>query len=173
MKKIAVFGTSASPPTIAHVLLLQYISSTANFDEILVIPTHTHPVKTNLIEYHHRLAMCKLAFSEIAKVKIDRIEFYLPKPSYTYKTLEKIIEKRPAKYSLILGSDNLNQESGWGENLEKALKLADPFIIDRNLIFNTSSTEVRELIKNNEKDKLSKLCPFLVLEYIDKNNLYK
>lgn len=172
MKKIVLFGLSANPPTMGHVLILQYISSIADFDEILVIPVYEHAVKDNLIEFHHRLEMCKLAFNNINKVSIDPIESFLSTPNYTFQTLNKLIETRPAEYSLVLGSDNLKSESGWGENLEKALNLVKPYYIERTLLFNTSSTEIREFIKNGNDFELFQVCPASVIKYIKENKLY-
>ncbi len=85
----------------------------------MVIPVFSHPVKTDLIEYYHRFKMCQLAMGHIPKVVIDPIESLLPSPSYTLQTVTELLKIRPAKYSLVIGSDNLLNTAAWGDNLEK------------------------------------------------------
>lgn len=172
MKKIAIYGISGNPIHIGHVMAIQYVSAVGGFDEILVIPAYVHPVKTDLVDYYHRFKMCQLGLGHIPKVIIDPIESLLPTPSYTLQTITELQKMRPARYSLVIGSDNLSNQAGWGTNLEKILKIVDPFILDRN-IYDVSSTQVRNLIKLNDQDKLSRLCPTSIIEYIKEHDLYQ
>lgn len=183
MDKIAVFGGSFDPPHIAHVLAVTYVAFTSDFDQVLVIPTYNHPNKSNLTDFYHRVRMCQLAFGHIPNLIIDTIESYLPIPSYTIQTLEALKQKRQADYRFVIGSDILFNLDLW-ENIDKVFELAPPFVLGRldydspeveNIkLPNISSTEVRNLLKDsNYNEKLTKIVPSRVLEYIKEYKLYE
>ena len=68
-------------------------------------------VQANIIELNLRLP-----FNTIGSLgfKASKIEFKLPKPSYTTDTLAHLTEKFPLiEFSLIMGADNLTNLHKW------------------------------------------------------------
>jgi len=50
------------------------------------------------------------------KVKVDDIEFSMPVPSYTIRTLDALKTREPGnRFSLVIGGDNLSQMLEWKE----------------------------------------------------------
>ena len=65
---IALFGSSANPPTVGHFRIVEYLHQNENFDEIWVMPVYTHIFKkTRKFEsYDDRLLMCKNSFEQLS-----------------------------------------------------------------------------------------------------------
>lgn len=185
MKKIGIMGGSFDPPHMGHVLAVTYTAMTGGFDEVLVIPTYVHPVKSaeprSMISFYHRAKMCQMAFGYIPKVIVDTIEGSLPTPSFTTQTLRALRERLNADYRFIIGSDILQHTDQW-EDFDEVLRLAPPFVIGRlgypgpddNIVMpGISSSGVRSLLKEARFGKtLSKVVPENILEYINEYGLY-
>jgi nicotinic acid mononucleotide adenylyltransferase len=78
-RRVCLFGTSANPPTgeVGHVGIVKALSGMNRFDEIRVLPVYQHMFsakRNQLLEYHHRIRMCELAFSGIAQVRVSMAE---------------------------------------------------------------------------------------------------
>lgn len=58
---IGVMGGSFNPIHLGHVLLAVTVRETKPVDEVVLVPVFKHPVKTDLLPYEDRLAMCRLA----------------------------------------------------------------------------------------------------------------
>jgi nicotinic acid mononucleotide adenylyltransferase len=68
VRKICLFGTSANPPTNAHVGVVEALMKLKEFDEIHILPVYSHTFhskRNQLIDYNHRVAMCEVAFQEL------------------------------------------------------------------------------------------------------------
>ena len=65
-RRIALYGLSANPPTIAHRNIVAHLCSQRLFDEIWVLPVYQHifDAKKNLESYEHRLAMCEISLTD-------------------------------------------------------------------------------------------------------------
>ena len=65
--------------------MVQQIKEKKGLDQILVIPTNRPPHKTaeDLVDNHHRLAMCQLVFPETEGYTVSDVEFQLGGQSYT------------------------------------------------------------------------------------------
>ena len=71
---------------------------------------------------------------------------------------------------LIMGSDNFNQMPNWKEY--NRIKNEYKYIVINRDKKDISSTEIRNMIKNNDEEVV-KYLPEEVYEYILENNLYK
>lgn len=186
MPRIAVYGGSFDPPHVAHLLAAAYALATGAFDELLVIPVFAHPFQKRLSAFEHRTTMCELAFAELERVTVSRIEEELPMPSRTLSTLEALKRQRPgAELSLIVGSDVLAETSKW-HAFDQVLRLAPAFVIGRSgyphpqasavALPAVSSTRVRELLACVEipgaLQELAQLVPARVLDYALRQHLY-
>lgn len=58
---IGVMGGSFNPIHLGHVLLAVTVRETKPVDEVVVVPVFKHPVKTDLLPFEDRLAMCEMA----------------------------------------------------------------------------------------------------------------
>lgn len=83
MKKIAIFGGSFNPPGLHHRHIVEELSASRQFDEVLVIPCGSRPDKptVNEVASTHRAAMTELAFGNIFGVRV--LLFDLKQNSYT------------------------------------------------------------------------------------------
>jgi nicotinate-nucleotide adenylyltransferase len=160
-----------------------------DFDAICFVVSPSNPLKNNaiLLDEHKRLALVKIATADKPYFWASDIEFTMKKPSYTYLTLRKMQSEFPENhYSLILGSDNIDEIFRW-KNHEEILENYTVFVyprgektakIDRkNVIYirspllDISSTMVRERIKRGES--VRDLLPEKVLEVVEKEHWYR
>lgn len=113
--KIGVFGGSFDPPHAAHLTLARSALQHLALDRLLILPTGQawHKQRT-LSPAHHRLAMAKLAFGDLARVAIDAREIDRPGPSYTIDTLREIAADWPgAELFLLIGEDQARNWQHW------------------------------------------------------------
>lgn len=80
IRRVCLFGTSANPPTGkgGHAGIVSFLASHSNnYDEVRVIPVYRHMFSSKrrqLIDFNHRLALCKLAFDGIPNVTVSDLE---------------------------------------------------------------------------------------------------
>ncbi|MBQ9630828.1 MAG: nicotinate (nicotinamide) nucleotide adenylyltransferase [Treponema sp.] len=132
--KIALFGGSFNPLHIGHAMLADTLVRELSYDKVLLIPTFIPPHKqlTNAASAEHRLgltnAFCKNSSNFIA----EPCEIERGGVSYTFDTLEYIIQKyKPdEKPGLIIGQENAAEFDKW-KNAEKIASMADIIIAQR------------------------------------------
>ncbi|MCT7951226.1 nicotinate-nucleotide adenylyltransferase [Ancylothrix sp. C2] len=123
MTKIALFGTSADPPTTGHQKILTWLSQ--HFDSVAVWASD-NPFKAHQTPLEHRQTMLWLLIEHITP-KPENITLY-PDLSHsrTIITVEQAKQKWPqAEFTLVIGSDLLNQLPRWyrAEDLLQQVKL--------------------------------------------------
>ena len=119
---ILYFGTF-NPVHVGHMIIGQYMLENTNARELWYVVTPQNPLKerSNLLPDRQRLHMVNLAIYDPYKIKSSDVEFDLPKPSYTAKTLAYLKELHPEKnFALVIGSDNLVNFHKW-KNYEAIL----------------------------------------------------
>lgn len=128
MNKIALFGTSADPPTVGHQTILSWL--TQHYDRVVVWASD-NPFKEHQTPLSDRTQMLRLAIEELNSP--DNISLH-PELShrYTLITVKRAREKwgDKAEYSLIIGSDILPQIASWYHSAE-LLKLVKLLIVPR------------------------------------------
>jgi nicotinate-nucleotide adenylyltransferase len=118
MKKVGLYGGSFNPIHIGHLTLANYLCEYKNFDEIWFLVTPINPWKEekDLWPDSLRLELVQLSIEGYSRFRASDFEFQLPRPSYTFHTLEALKERYPdIQFSLILGSDNWNRFDEWKE----------------------------------------------------------
>lgn len=159
-------------------------------DEVWLMVSPRNPLKeqAGLLPEAERLDMARLAAGEVAGVRASDFEFSLPRPSYTWRTLEALRAAFPATaFSLIIGADNWQHFDRWarpdyirahhkllvyprpGYPLD-ASALPDGVDLLGAPVFDVSSTRVRKLLREN--GDVSRLVPAPVLRYIKERHLY-
>ena len=68
-----IYGLSANPPTKAHYEIIQTISTKGG--DLTCVPSYKHPVKTNLIDFDHRVNMLRTMIGDsLPNVYVSEIE---------------------------------------------------------------------------------------------------
>jgi len=189
--RIGILGGSFDPPHLGHELLALSFLALEPLDELWVVPCANHAYKSSLTPFAHRLSMCRLAFGRLQQVSVLDIENHLPPPNFTIQTLKAIKSLRPdLKLLWGLGSDLIAGFASWHE-ADKLLDLSDFVIFEREhypmlvppllknarlhqgfILPDTSSTGLRDFLKNNNNQKCSFLDR-LIFAYIQQHGLYK
>lgn len=195
MKKVGLYFGTFNPIHIGHLIIANHMANYSDLAEVWFVVSPQNPLKdkNNLLTDHHRLAMVELAIEDNDKLKVSKIEFELPKPSYTVLTLQALKEKFPKyTFSLIMGEDNLCTIHKW-RNYEYILENYDVYVYPRAVqenendsknittparikmiqapVMNLSSTFIRSAIKDRKDVRYLLSAP--VLKYIDEMNFYK
>jgi len=115
LRRIGMFGGAFDPPHPAHVTLAQTAISQLQLDMLHVIPTgHAWHKAHNLTSAEHRLAMARLAFSELSPLEVDVREMKRSGPSFTVDTLRELHQENPdAQLYLVLGEDQAHALPTW------------------------------------------------------------
>ena len=118
--KIGVFGGSFDPPHAVHLALALSALQHLELDRLLIVPTgQAWHKKRTLSASHHRLAMARLGFADLARVAIDTREIERPGPSYTIDTLREIAADWPgADLFLLIGEDQARAWQQWHEGAQ-------------------------------------------------------
>ena len=121
-RRIGIFGGSFNPVHLGHTALAAYICEQGLVDEVWMMVSPQNPLKQNLelLDEQHRLAMLRLAVAPYPTLQACDFEFHLPRPSYTYHTLQALREAYPEHtFSLIIGEDNWQNFHRWyrGEDI--------------------------------------------------------
>ncbi|MBE9221285.1 nicotinate-nucleotide adenylyltransferase [Cyanobacterium stanieri LEGE 03274] len=114
--KIAIFGTSADPPTIAHKTILDYLSQ--KYDLIAVYASD-NPFKESQKSLYHRTKMLALLIEELNQESINNnVELATDiGDRRTIYTIEKAKKKwgQKADLTFVIGSDLAPQIFSWYE----------------------------------------------------------
>ena len=129
MKKIALFGTSADPPTVGHQTILRWLSQ--HYDRVVVWASD-NPFKQHQTPLSDRSEMLRLTISDINSSNNINLHPELS-DRYTLITVNKARANwgDEAEYSLIIGSDILPQIDSWYRS-EDLLKLVKVLIVPRS-----------------------------------------
>lgn len=193
MKHIGLYFGTFNPIHIGHLIIANHLAEQTDLDEVWMVITPQSPFKKkkNLLANHHRLELVYRAVEGFDKIKPCDIEFGLPTPNYTAKTLAVLTEKYPDKnFSLIMGEDNLKTFHKW-KNYEHILQTCQIYTCPRvgdgrvpeifkshphihftnTPIIEISATLIRDSIREN-KD-VRPLLSNAVWLYIDEMNFYR
>ncbi len=199
-KRYGFFGGSFNPVTKAHINLANIVLNKYNLDKVILVPMGDHYQKQNLINEKYRYEMLKIATKEQNKLEVSNIELNLPYSLSMVQAFQKIKESYPKVIPyFIIGADNIEKLIKL-PNLEVLAKTYNYIILERyktckkekitlNPILNNykahfnvleynpyekiSSTEVRDLLKNNNEKEILEMIEKEVYEYIKINKLYK
>ncbi len=111
MLKVALFGTSADPPTRGHLAILCWLSQ--HFDQVAVWASD-NPFKSHQTALDHRTEMLRLLISDL-DLPHPNIQVYPElSNSRTVITVERAQERwQSAEFTLVVGSDLVRQLPKW------------------------------------------------------------
>lgn len=199
-QRIGVFGGAFDPPHNAHVALAQAALAQFGLDSLYVIPTGQAWHKARALSAPgHRLAMTRLAFQDLPRVRVDDRELQRTGPTFTIDTLQALQAENPqAQLYLFLGADQFaafKQWHRWQEILDVAIIcIADRaqsmpaqnqidacpgrkqrfFTLELPLMA-VSATQIRQLMASGvaTAGKIDRLVPEPVARYISAHQLYR
>jgi nicotinate-nucleotide adenylyltransferase len=182
--KIAIFSGSFNPIHNGHLAIASEVLNEGIAEEVWFLVSPQNPLKkrTELIPEQQRLEMVLLAIENEPGMKASDIEFNLPRPSYTIRTLEKLKSDNPQhQFSLLIGGDNLAILHKWVEyeriigefglivyprpgfpiptdlNYQNTITLSAPLL-------DCSATEIRERVRSGMS--IADMVPEKVAKYL-------
>ena len=134
-----------------------------------------HKVNQQLLADHLRLELVRKAIAHNPQFKALDYEFQLPKPSYTWNTLQHLRHDYPTyRFTLLVGGDNWAAFDRWnhaedilanykivvyprlGQEIDKTILPANVSLLQTPLI-NVSSTDIRHRVE--QREDISRLVP--------------
>jgi nicotinate-nucleotide adenylyltransferase len=191
-KNIGLFFGSFNPIHMGHLIIAEFMATRTELQQVWFVVSPHNPLKVqaSLAKDFDRLHMVQLAIEDNPKLRVSKIEFSLPKPSYTIDTMTYLHEKYPQHhFSLIMGADNLRSISKWknydlllkrytihvynrkGSRLDKqTLEQGDIRMYDVPLL-DISATMIRQSLREGKSVRY--LVPDNVFEFLSGSRLYK
>jgi nicotinate-nucleotide adenylyltransferase len=191
MRNVGLFFGSFNPVHTGHMILANFMATQTELDEVWLVVSPQNPFKNQktLARDHDRAHLVHLAIGNTPKLRLSKVEFDLPKPSYTIDTLAVLRDSYPRyRFSLIMGSDNLVSLPKW-KNADIILRdyridvyrrpgstesvLADhPGVTVHDApLMHLSATYVRRCIR--EGKSIRYLVPDAVAEELERSALYR
>lgn len=121
MKRVGVFGGSFNPLHLGHLGIAKAVVEQGLADEVWLMVSPQNPLKQagDLLEEQQRFELAKAAVEDVPHILATNFEFALPRPSYTYATLEALEAAFPDHhFSLIIGGDNWAMFPKWANWVE-------------------------------------------------------
>ena len=167
MVKTGIFGGSFNPIHNGHISLARQLKEKAGLDEVWLMVSPQNPMKqqTDLLNDEARLKMARIALENEQGIIASDYEMHLPKPSYTWLTLQALSRDYPDRqFVLMMGGDNWAIFDKWYhaadilqnyqivvyprlDNYPVRKELPVSVTIVEAELLNISSTEIRQRIR--------------------------
>ena len=191
MKKTGLLFGSFNPIHIGHLMIAGYMYEFSDLDELWFVVSPHNPLKEQktLLADHHRLEMVNLAIENDSRFRSCNIEFKLPKPSYTIRTLTYLSDKYPEReFVIVSGTDIFPTFHKW-KNWEQLLEFYTFYVYPRPgsqdheltkhpsvTVYNAPMVEIsasfiREAIRDGKN--MSYFLPEQTFRYIQEMHFYK
>lgn len=192
-KRIGLFGGTFDPVHKGHLSIARAFLESSIINElwILLSPLPPHKQDDSQVSYELRLEMLTEAFSGFKDVRISTVEETLPRPSYTYKTVQFIKERNPElQFIFCMGEDSLVQFHNWKHHHEilkevnllvakrpgnTHLEVKDYILYKTHFVLHEPIEISSSQIKNSINDpfRLKEMLSDDVLKIIQREQLYK
>ena len=120
MQRIGIFGGSFNPIHVGHLAVAQKVIDQGLVDEVWLMVSPQNPLKqtaSDLAPEQDRLALTRAAVEDFPHIVAADFEMQLPRPSYTWRTMEALRQHYPEHaFSLIIGADNWVNFSRWAHH---------------------------------------------------------
>ena len=171
---IGIFGGSFNPIHTGHIALARALRRLAALDEVWLMVSPQNPLKqgrSDLLDDQLRYGLARIALHGETGIVASDYELHLPKPSYTWNTLQRLKADFPDHdFTLLIGADNWQLFPQWyhaqhilrdhrvvvyprrGSNVDKASLPDNVTLVDTPLL-DISSTEIRRRVAQGESIK--------------------
>ena len=142
-KRTGLFGGSFNPIHNGHISLAQQLKEQAGLDEVWLMVSPQNPLKQagDLLDDEQRLLMARLAVEQVEGIVVSDYEMHLPRPSYTWNTLEALKRDYPDRqFVLMIGGDKTGNISTVGIVLRISRPTTKSWSIPGRLAMLDSST---------------------------------
>lgn len=132
--RIGLLFGSFNPIHVGHLIISQFVLNQTDVEEVWFVVSPQNPLKSgvDLFNEDDRLRLVKESIKDQPKFKVCDIEYSMPRPSYTYNTLQTLGEKHPEhEFVVIMGADNLQHFDKWKEH-EQILLNYEIFVYHRD-----------------------------------------
>ena len=126
---VGLFGGTFNPIHLGHLAIARDALRLASLSSVWFLPCAVPPHKPlpHGVTDAHRLAMLRLALADTPSFRLCPVEFALPPPSYTLRTVEALQARYPAtRFVFIVGADSLQQLHTWHRPLDLLARI--PFL---------------------------------------------
>jgi len=187
---VGLFFGSFNPVHVGHLIIANWVLNETHVEKIWMVVSPQNPFKQeqDLLSDVDRLALVQKAVEDDHRIEVSDVEFQLPKPSYTSRTLSLFREKYAGNtFFLIMGSDNFQGLHKWKDvesivsNHTILIFQRPAFEVENNInaqieilkapMLEISSTNIRDLIKNQKSIRY--LVPEKVRKEIERKLYYK
>ena len=185
--KIGIFGGSFNPIHTGHIALARQLLTLAGLDEVWLMVSPQNPLKQgrdDLLDDQLRYQMARLALHGEEGIVACSYELNLPRPSYTWNTLQRLSKDYPHhQFTLLIGGDNWQLFPRWykaedilknhnviiyprrGSEIDSTALPSSVSIVNTELL-DISSTEIRQRIL--EGKDISGMVPTPILPLVRK-----
>ena len=157
---IGIFGGSFNPIHCGHVAIARAALTQCRLDEVWLMVSPQNPLKqeSNLLDDGLRFSLAQQALENVDGVVACDYEFRLPKPSYTWNTLQHLSADYPDhRFFLLIGGDNWAHFTRW-YHWKDILRHYDVVVYPRDEytgtidvpLLDVSSTEIRRKVRAGE-----------------------
>ena len=132
-RRVGLLFGSFNPVHTGHLILAEHFATRVDLTEVWLVVTPHNPFKaiTGLLPEATRLHLVQLAIADNPRLRVEDIEFDLPRPSYTVATLDALRLRHPGtEFVLLMGSDNLPGLPQW-KDAARLLAETDVYIYPR------------------------------------------
>lgn len=183
---IGLFGGTFNPVHNGHIKLAESFLLQKKLDEVWLMVSPLNPLKQNdIIKANNlRLNLLRKAIAYNPKLIASDYEFNLPKPSYTWNTLQHLKHDFPNnKFTILIGEDNWDLFDRWYKSKEilsnyeiviyprtktkaSLTKLPKKVSVLNSAYIDVSSTEIRNLVNKNLP--INDLVPEIIIDDVKK-----
>lgn len=186
MIKTGIFGGSFNPIHNGHIQLARQLREAAGLDEVWLMVSPQNPLKeqAGLLADDLRLQMARQALADEPFIEVSDYEFHLPRPSYTWNTLQALKDDYPDReFVLLIGGDNWERFPRWyraddivsnyqiivyprrGSDIDQTSLPPTVSVVEAELL-DISSTDIRRRVRRGQP--ITGMVPDSIVQAVEK-----